>query len=173
MARKAKTTEAAVETPQTLYTSGWDEFPEELLLPIGKWMIKSAGVALVEPKKEGQSRRILFFYNPVEPMADVDPEAVADLGDYDFTANQVMASFFFGTARDKKKIYDHLMKHEGFEMPEGTAEETLDNGDLRRALAGTYVIGDLDVDTFTNADGEKEKQNSIASFSAPSDDEAE
>lgn len=142
-----------------LTQAGWDEVPEEKLLPSGHWTLANAGVHYWAPKEEGKTGQLAFFYKAKSPDGDVSPKDLKALGDYDYTQNDIRSRpFFFGNNKDKRTVLAHIKKHAGFSLPSSqpilVEEEGVlkVNPELRKALAGLEIVGKMGVDSYQGRD---------------------
>ena len=142
-----------------LLNRSWDDMPEEAVLPGGTWRLKMRNAAYVGPK-DNLSARVLFFYTPVEPLGDVDPEAIGALGaDYDLTINQVTFQIWIESPRDWAAVKRHAEKH-GVDVKGLTPKGTF------KALKGAEVNAYVDTRTFEARDGSTRVENVAKDFSA-------
>jgi hypothetical protein len=150
---------------------GWDEIPEPVVLPGGTWTLQCKGVSF-KKGDAGKSDVFLFNYIPVSPGADVDEDALDSLGaDYDFAMNRIFKRFFISETQDLKRLRDHMLRHQGFRMPEGTIAEHMENiKPLRTALDGTMITAELVPNTYTNSSGDLIENNEVGRVFDPSDD---
>lgn len=140
----------------------WDDIPKPQLLPNGSWRLKVKNAKYMEPKAADQNPFVLVVYSPMEPLADVDEDAVGELDGYDVSQNRVFNRIWLETAADWDGLRNHIRKH-GIDTGGRSPEDTL------KALKGTEIIAFLDRETFTNGAGEVREQN-VASKFAPVDD---
>lgn len=157
------------QTYESLLESGsWDEVPEDKTLPEGNYLLKGRNAVIIEPKEEGQSQRVLFFYNVQEAMDDVDRDELASLGDdYDITENEVVAQFFVSKRKDLDRIRKHLIAH-GIEIP---LPEDVARGAPKKSIPeslmefkNTEVVAYLKQNTFTDSAGEVRQDNRPVNF---------
>lgn len=156
------------KTYESILAGSWDELPEEKLLPEGSYRLRGRNVVRMPPKEEGQSERVLFFYNVVEAMDDVDADELASLGDdYDITENEVVAQFFVGKKKDADRIRKHLDMH-GIEIP--TKEQVAKGADPKtidesfEEFKGSETIAWLKQDTYTDNAGNLRQDNKPSNF---------
>jgi len=139
----------------------WDDMPEAGLLPVGSWVITARNGAYLPPRDKTNAR-VIFFYKAKEPMDDVDPDALAELGitsgEYDLGMNEITYTIWIEGPRDWQKVKAHL-ELLGVD-PEGlTLKESL------KAVKGADVVAFLDQNSFTRRDGTKVDENRPTSFS--------
>ncbi len=72
---------------EEILNKSWDEIPVSQVLPVGSYRLKSGGANIMEAKSDDKNDCVLFIYTPVEPLEDVDADAMAELGDDDITQN--------------------------------------------------------------------------------------
>lgn len=138
----------------------WNDLGEDRLLPIGHWVVKNSGVLYKE--NADKSDMVGFFYNPVKPLKDVDQKALKALGDYNYTLDEIPYFKFVDRKRDWVEVFNHLTKHEGFELPDGTAKATFKDGSIKKALDGTMVVAKLGYrNDRKNEAGEAIEENTI------------
>lgn len=140
----------------------WDDIPKPQLLPNGSWRMRAKNAKYVEAKATDQNPYALFVYAPLEPLADVDEDAIAELDGYDASQNRVFSRIWLETAADWDALRTHIRKH-GIDTGSRTPEETL------KAVKGTEIIAFLDRETFTDGSGEVREQNTASKF-APVDE---
>jgi hypothetical protein len=145
-----------------ILNKSWDDIPEPKMVPVGSFRLKGVNAKYMEAKDGDKNDALLFVYAPMEPQADVDPEELEELGDYDISQNRVFARFWLETANDWDGVRRHLAKH-GIESGGRTIKETL------AAFKGSEVIAYLDHRTFVNSVGETQIESDPKQF-APVDD---
>ncbi len=122
---------------EDLMNTVWDNIPTPKVLPAGSWRLRCRNAIAVQPKEEGKSGQIVFFYEAVEPMDDVQQDELQALGNYDYGMTELSARFFVSPKdqqRDMHKVRLHLQKH-GVEFGPGmTLQNTL------KAARNTDVI---------------------------------
>ena len=151
-----------------LENGSWDEIPTDKLLPEGNYLLKGKNAVVVEPKEKGQSKRVLFFYNVIEAMEDVDADELAALGeDFDITEKEVVAQFFVSKRNDMDRIRYHLLAH-GVDVP---TPEDVARGAPKKSIPesfkefkGTEVVAFLKQNTFTDNSGEVRQDNRPSAF---------
>lgn len=140
----------------------WDDIPKPMLLPNGSWRLRARNAKYVPAKAVDQNPYALFVYAPMEPLTDVDEDAVAELGEYDPAQNRIFNRIWLETAADWDGLRNHIRKH-GVDTSGRSPEETL------AAIKGTEIIAFLDRETYTDGAGESKEQNVAKNF-APVDD---
>lgn len=146
---------------ESILNTSWSEIPEVQLLPAGSWKMRCRGASFVAPKTEDQSPQIAFVYEAIEPMADVDDDALAALGeDYNFEDNRIFSRFWFKTGADKHAVRLHLQKH-GIDPNDYTPAESF------KAVKGRDIIAVVGQETYKPKNGgDMVTQNVIKAFSA-------
>ena len=140
---------------EAILNMAWEDIPESKLIPGGSWLLRCRNATFV-PKKGEQDAKVLFFYEPKEPMDDVDPSEIEALGDYDISENDLVAQFFIGRNKDWNRVRAHVEKH-GVEV-QGSIPETL------KALKNTEVIAFVGTRTYTNSQGQSVTDNTVTQF---------
>lgn len=149
---------ATNESYDALLNRSWGEIPEPKTLPVGSWLLKGRNVAYLPAKGEGNPR-VLFFYTPKEPMDDVRPEELAELGDdYDYANNQIVKTIWVESNRDWATVKAHLALH-GVDVSNGRSQK-----DTFKDFKGTEVIAYLETKAFTTAGGETKIDNDPVKF---------
>lgn len=150
----------AANTYDKLLDRSWDEIPEAVVLPVGSWLLRGRNAAFVAAKGEANPR-VLFFYTPVEAMADVDGGELGALGDdYDFNNNQIVKTFWVESNRDWATVRSHLELH-GLETGGGKSQV-----DSLKEFKGAEVIAFLDTKTFEDQAGRTRIDNDPTNFRA-------
>lgn len=146
-----------------LLNKSWDEIPEEQLLPDGAYRAKGRNVTFMKPKEEDKSPKIVFFYEPVEPV-DVNEDALADLGaDYDLSINNLGYTVYIEGPRDLDKVRKHLALH-GIEVDPSKPILNEDNKlSFGKAFVGAEIIGRITQSSYQR-NGETVWVNNIGSF---------
>lgn len=141
----------------------WDDIPEPQLLPNGGWMLSGANVALVKPKEDNQALKVLFSYKAKQPT-NVADDLLEELGEYDFTINDLTFTIYVETAADWSKVKKHLAKH-GVEVSGALFNEA---GKLAfaKAFRGSEVIAEVGQRSYEDAAGETIWQNTLSKFQA-------
>lgn len=139
----------------------WDEIPEPVLLPAGGWLLAGKNVALVKPKEEGKSLKILFSYQAKEAIS-VAEDLIEELGDYDIAINDLSFTIYVENPSDWNKVRKHLALH-GVEMEGSILDE---NGKLafNKAFRGSEVVAEIGQRSYDDANGDTIWQNSLAKF---------
>lgn len=140
----------------------WDDIPKPQLLPNGSWRLKVKNAKCMPAASADKNPFALIVYSPMEPLADVDEDAIAELDGYDVSQNRIFNRIWLETAADWDGLRNHIRKH-GIDTGGRSPEDTL------KALKGTEIIAFLDRETFTNGAGEVQEQN-VASKFAPVDE---
>lgn len=134
---------------------GYSELPPSMPLPDGKWLLKGRFAAAFEfESKDGdKGARISFTDAAVKPVADVDEDQLAELGDDGWNGKQVETTFFVTNKEDERKVWDYLVKR-GIDGDEYESMES-----ALKAVRDTTVIGTVRTRTFETKDGEEGFRN--------------
>lgn len=140
----------------------WDDLPEVApFLPVGTWRLKGSNISYTPADEdEDKSARVVFFYEAVDPMDDVNEGELEALGeDYDYSNNDVAKQFYINREKDWLSVRKHLELHgldtKGMSMPDSFA--------LFNKTKPT-VMAWLGTKTFTNRSGETVTQNDPSQF---------
>lgn len=145
------------QTYEDILSRSWNEIPEDKLLPSGGWRLKCRGASHRKGKGE-QNDSIMFVYEAIEPMDDVDDGALADLGpDYDYKQNRIFHRFWLESSGDLNTVRRHIEKH-------GVDTEELSVGESLKAVRGKTIVGILGQRSFQRKDGTVGEENFIQSF---------
>lgn len=142
----------------------WEDVPEPVLLPGGGWLFKGQSAGLVKPREEGEGKlKVIFNYKAVRPVT-VAEDLLDELGDYDFTINDLSFTIFLESAADWDKVRKHLAIH-GVEMKGSILDE---NGKLafNKAFRDSEVVAEVSQRSYENRDGDTIWQNSLSKFQA-------
>ncbi len=150
------------ENYEDIMEQSWDDIPTDKLIPIGSYRLKGTNMAFVKAKSADANDAFLFVYSVMEAEADVDPDELALLGDYDLSAKKVFFRAWLESAADYDNVRKHLKKH-GIDPGGRTVKESAE------AFKGTEVIAYLEHRTFENNIGETVQENSPKQF-APTED---
>jgi hypothetical protein len=143
----------------------WDDIPEPVLLPGGTWMVAGKTAALVRPKEEGKSLKILFGLKAKEPV-NVAQEELDELGDYDITINDLQHTIYIENASDWDKVRKFLAV---FGVEIDTKVKIVDgNGKLSfaKAFAGAEAVAEIGQRNYQDANNETVWQNNLSKFQA-------
>lgn len=146
----------------SIMDQSWENIPEIKLLPVGSYRLRNRGAQYKEPMKEGGDPFILYIYQVVEAMSDVDEAALAALGDnYDLKGNRVFVRQYINDSSDWQQVRNFLAKH-GVEA-KGDINTTL------KEMKNKEAVAYLDQRSFTSMAGEARTENSAspASFVTP------
>lgn len=144
----------------SILNTSWSEIPEVQLLPSGSWKMRCRGATHMPPKTADQSPQVAFVYEAIEPMEDVDDDALQALGsDYNYEDNRIFSRFWFKTGADKQNVRNHIAKH-GIDPNDYSVSESL------KAVKGRDVIAVVGTETYKSKSGEMITQNVIKAFSA-------
>jgi hypothetical protein len=162
-----------VSNYEDLIQGQWDEIPTSKLWPKGSYLIE----AVANPKvqsftgKDGKDyKKLLFSYRYVEPMADVSEEALAEMGDYDFSEDALHVDLWANGKRDYDAIRLHLAAH-GFEFDADTGAEA-EGRSIQEVLGmvkGRRTVGLIGPRTYQDRDGKTKTVNNIFGFANPED----
>jgi hypothetical protein len=139
----------------------WDDIPEPKLLPGGNWLMVGKNAALVKPKEEGKSLKILFTFGAKSPV-DVAEDLLDELGDYDVTINEVSHTIYLETASDWNKVRKFLALV-GIEM-EGSILDEAGKLSFNKAFRGSEIVAEVGQRSYDDAAGETIWQNTLAKF---------
>lgn len=137
-----------------------DELPEPKNLPAGSWVLKAQGAARFVPAKdEGQKSQVMFFYEPIEPMDDVDDDDLAALGDdYDYANNTLVYKIWIERDTDWSRVVNHIKLH-GVDTDGLTVKEAM------AAVKSARIIGGVKLRTYTDKQsGELKVVNDVTTF---------
>lgn len=141
---------------------GHGELPEPRALPGGHWVLAADRIYFTDARpetadKKASSASVKFSYRAKEPMADVDPAALAELpSGYSYGITSVRSEvFWLGEYTDLARIWTHLKKHDGFALQEdvGLLVEG-ENGSLqinpvvRAEFTGKVIVAELSRDSY-------------------------
>ncbi len=148
---------------EDILNRSWDEIPEPQVLPVASWRLKNRGASFVESKAAGVSDRVMFIYNAMEPLPDVDADALAALGDYDITQNRMFFNIWIESYADWDKVRKHIAKHGIEPIPGETPNETF------KRMKGSEVIAWLDQRSFESKSGDMVETNDPTQFAKVED----
>lgn len=139
----------------------WEEIPTPVLLPAGGWLLVGKNAALVKPKEEGKSLKILFSYQAKEPVS-VAEDLLEELADYDISINDLSFTVYIETPADWAKVKRHLALA-GVEMTGSILDEA---GKLafNKAFRGSEVVAEVGQRSYDDANGDTIWQNSLSKF---------
>ena len=136
----------------------WDDVQKPQVLPDGSWKLNCRNASYVAAPAEDKSAKVLFFYEAVEPMDDVDVDALNALGDeYDISENDLVATFWVNKGKDWDKVRNHIKRH-GIDVTGMTFKESFE------AVRGGEIIGYLGTRTYENRAGLEVTDNEIIDF---------
>lgn len=141
----------------------WEDVPEPELLPAGGWLLVGGNVSLIKPKEDGKSAKILFSYKAKEPVSVAD-DLLEELGDYDFSINDLNYTVYIENASDWDKVRKHLALS-GVEI-DNKAKIVNEAGKLSfaKAFRGSEVVADVGQRSYENSEGNTIWQNSLSKF---------
>ena len=140
------------------------ETPDVEMLPVGSYRLKHRGAArFVAAKESDKNDCVMFVYNAMEPLEDVDTEALGALGDYDITQNKLFFRIWIESESDWAAFWAHLDKHGIVLGPEATRKEGME------AVKGSEIIAWLEQRTFQNKAGDMVDSNDPTNFAAVAD----
>lgn len=146
---------------EDILNSTVENLPKTQDTPNGSWLLRLKNATLVKPKTEGKSPRVLFFYNPKEPMDDVDAEGLeaGQAAGYDFSQNDVVAQFFAAKPKDWEAIVRHLELH-GIQTA-GTGKSLQQ---LLKDAGGEEVYGFVTTQSYVNEAGQEIRSDVASQF---------
>ncbi len=148
---------------EDILNRSWDEIPEPQLLPVGSFRLKSRGATLIEAKDATQNDRVMFIYSAMEPLQDVDADALAEMGDYDISQNRLFFTVWIESYADWDTVRKHIAKHSLAEVPGETPKETFNR------MKGSEVIAWLDQRSFVAKSGDTVETNDPTQFAKVED----
>lgn len=137
-----------------------EDLPEAKFLPSGSWVLKASnGAKFTPPKSEDDVPVVLFVYEPIEPMDDVDDDAIEELGeDYDLANNPLFFRIRIQRESDWKRVIDHVKLH-------GVDPEGLTVKEAMAAVKGARIIGAVTLRSYTDKATQTLKTvNDVAQF---------
>lgn len=140
----------------------WEDVPEPQLIPNGGWLIAGSTVALVKAKEEGKPHKVLFTYKPKQPVS-VPQDLLEDMGDYDFSVNDLTFTIFVEAPSDWDKVRRHLDVH-GIQL-KGRIVDDKGKLSFAKEFRGAEVIANVDERTYEAQDG-VHVQNTLSKFQA-------
>lgn len=139
----------------------WDNIPETQTLPTGSWKLKLNSAKFM-PETEKASARVLFVYKAIEPMDDVNEEALLKLekdgNKYDYGQNRIFVTFWVSDGADWQNVRKQLQKHGDDVLAGKTITESF------VAARGREVIAYLDQRNYKNNAGEDVVENTASQF---------
>lgn len=149
-----------------LMDTAYENLPEIMeTIPGGTWRLRARNAAFKDAT-ETQSSKFLFFYVPVEPADDVDPEALAAAGaDYDYTNNQIVVSIYVANLRDLKKVMGHIAMH-------GVDLEGLNPKQAIKKIRGKEIMANVGARSYEGTFGTVH-ENTASGFSPVNDDDGQ
>lgn len=140
----------------------WEDVPEPELIPIGGWLLVGGNVSLIKPKEEGKSAKILFGYKAKEPVS-VDADRLDEMGNYDFTINDLNFTIYIENAADWDKVRKHLLLS-GVEIdPKEKIVNEAGKLSFAKAFRGSEVVAEVGQRTYEVA-GVTKWDNSLTKF---------
>ena len=135
----------------------WDEIPEPKLLPQGSYRLRLKSATSQTGKGKDGKPSVLFVYEAVEAMDDVDTAELAALGDkYDLSMNQLFYRVWLGSPNDAHRLRLLLIKH-GIDVQGMSVADTL------KAVVNSTVVAIVQQKQFQSA-GELVTSNEPSSF---------
>lgn len=136
------------------------ETPEPKLLPAGgQWLLRVRSIKF-NPAKGNSNAFFNFVFNPVQPGDDVDPDDLAELGDYDFTGNTIFHRVYVETNADWAKVAGIFRALGLGDQPSYTEAMKKEN------VQGAEVWADVGVRAYTRNDGTSGEDNTLSNFTA-------
>lgn len=161
---QAAADEVAAESYDDILDRSWSEMPKALNLPLGTYELEGRNASFLKADTDKNlNARVLIFDKVIQPMEDVDEDAIRALGEnYDFTNNEVVTTIWLEKDVDWDEVNQNLQKR-GLDTDSMTLRESL------KAVKGTRVLAYLNQGTFTTRSGEVKTENRATSFAAVSD----
>lgn len=137
--------------------TSWDEVPEPKTLPVGSYLLRGSNISFQKAKEEGKNPTVMMVFQPKEAMDDVSQDELQALGaNYEVAENSIFHRVYIERKSDWDKVRKILVKM-GVPL-EGSLEESF------KHFRGAEVIGYLDVNNYTDKDGNAKTQNVIKEF---------
>lgn len=142
----------------------WEEVPELQLLKTGGWLVKGRSVALIRPKDEGKSLKVLFGFKAEQPVS-VAQDLLDEMGDYDFTANDLNYTMYVETAADWDKVRKFL---DIFGVEVDKKKPIIDSAtgklSFSKDFQGREAIAEISERSYDNDAGQTIWQNQLSKF---------
>lgn len=140
----------------------WDELPPVQLAPDGSYLLRGRNAAYIPGKDT--SDKVLFSYNVKAPLEDVDPDELAELGDYDITQNRVTYTMWVEDGADWDAVRKHMALH-GMDLSDyKSIRESI------KAFRGFEIIAYLTANSYVvKSTGETKTENKPSKFAAVED----
>lgn len=140
----------------------WDNIPETQVLPTGSWKLKVNSITF-KPESDNASARVLVVLKAVEPMDDVNEEALLKLeqngNKYDYSQNRIFVTLWISDGADWQNVRKFLLKL-GEDVVAG---KTIP--DSFKAARNKEIVGYLDQRTYTSkATGDEVTENTASGF---------
>lgn len=143
---------------EDILNQSWGDVPEPKTLPNGSWRLKGKSAQFRAPKGQVPATA-MFIYQAVEPMDDVDEDALRALGEnYDYATKPIFFTIWLETGADFDAVRKHLAKHGVDVSTNAGIKESL------KAFRGKEIVALLDKRTFVNAAGEEKDENTASQF---------
>lgn len=142
----------------------WGNIPETQNLPKGSWKLKVNGMAF-KPETDNANARVLVVLKAVEPMDDVDEDALLKLesngNKYDYSQNRIFVTFWISDGADWQTVRVFLKKLGEDLLTDKTITESF------KAARGREIIAYLDQRTYTSkATGDEVTENTAGGFTS-------
>ncbi|HEY6018912.1 MAG TPA: hypothetical protein VIY48_03185 [Candidatus Paceibacterota bacterium] len=155
--------EVSANALDALMETDYANLPEVIdTIPSGTWKLAARNAAWKD-KTETQSAKALVFYIPSEPLSDVDPETLSQLGDYDFTNNQIVFTKYVENLRDIKALMQFIALH-------GVDLEGLSPKAALKKLRGKEIIASVGSRSYQGQFGTV-NENTVSNFAKVGDEE--
>lgn len=136
------------------------ETPTLEMLPAGSYRLKARGARFQTARDDDKNDCVMFIYNPMEPLEDVDIEQLSALGDYDITQNKLYFRIYIEGESDWGKFWTHIDKHGLIQGPEATRKQAM------KDVKGSEIIAFLEQRTFQSKAGEMIDTNDPVNFAS-------
>ncbi len=140
------------------------ETPTMETLPVGSYRLKSRGARFTPAKEDGKNDSVMFIYAAMEAMDDVDPDALAALGDYDISQNKLFFRVWIESEADWGAFWSHVDKHGELGLGADASRK-----EAMEAIKGAEIIAWLDQRSFQNKAGDMVDTNDPVSFASVED----
>lgn len=134
--------------------------PKAQVLPAGGQWLFRAQSGKYTPQSATQGAYFMFVLTPVGPGDDVDPDDLAELGDYDYTMNKVFHRIYTETAADWQSVRNFL---KAFGVDESMS---YNEAITRKNLGGKEAFATVSIRNFTDRNGEQREENTLSNFVA-------
>lgn len=147
------------ESYESILNRQWGNIPDTKLLPSGHWRLRVRFGFFRPPASEDVGPSVVFRYEPVRALDDVDEDQLAELGsDYDLSNSMFDHRMFFENDRDLREIERHMSKH-GVTLQGGISDKA-----TYKPLRGMEIVAFVDKRSYTNKNGETITVNVAKNF---------